>query len=118
MREFGERKKRSDSLIIRSIQTGDVSEFSNSFLDMYQILIKSTPIINDVFCIDSGRGIFRLIVLDREDRIAILSNSKTFKNNEQFRNVYISCDLTYSQRPELIKKKSAESKQGLKHIIK
>ena len=106
MREFEERKKRSDSLIIRGIQTEDVSEFSNSFGDICRTLINSSPIINDVFCIDSGRGIFRLKVLNREDRIAILSNAKNLKNIEQFKNVYISRDLTYSQRQELFEKRS------------
>ena len=112
MREFEERKKRSDSLIIRGVQTGDVSDFSNSFGDICRVLINKTPIINDVFCIDSGRGIFRLKVLDREDRIAILSNAKNLKNIDQLRNVYISRDLTYSQRQELFKKRSEARSQA------
>ena len=108
LREFEERKKRVNSLIVRGIDGPSDNDFAGKFGEVCLSLIGSRPEFNDIYCINRDRKLYRITIMDREKKIALLSNAKDLKNNDQFKNIYISRDLTYSQRQELRSKRAEE----------
>ena len=90
-----------NSLIIRGIEGPSDNDFAGKFGEICLSLIGSRPEFNNIYCINRERKLYRITIMDRDKKIALLSNAKNLKNNDQFRNIYISRDLTYSQRQEL-----------------
>ena len=112
LREYEERKKRVKSIIVNGIQANNDQDFTNQFKNVCEFLINDSPSINDVFCINSDKCIFRVTLEEKEARAAILSSAKNLKNNPLFRRIYISRDLTYMQRQELMLKRSIQRTTG------
>ena len=52
-------------------------------------------------------GLFRAKILDKEQRLLLLSRVKNLRNSEVYRSVYIQQDLTYRQRHEMMVRKFA-----------
>ena len=112
LREYEERKKRVKSIIVNGIQANNDQDFTNQFNNACEFLINDSPTINDVFCINSDKCIFRVTLEEKDARAAILSSAKNLKNNPLFSRIYISRDLTYMQRQELMLKRSIQRTTG------
>ena len=107
MREFEERKKRSNSIIIKGINAIDEVAFKNVLDEMCEELVGESLVIDDIFCINRDRNMYRVKVQNRERKTALLLNAKNLKNSQNFSRVFISRDLTYLQRQELARKRLA-----------
>ena len=107
LREYEERKKRVRSVIVNGIVANNEHEFSDQFNNVCQTLINNSPTITDIHCINSDKRIYRVTLEDKDARIAILSSAKNLKNHPHFSRIYISCDLTFLQRQELIRKRAS-----------
>ena len=100
MREFDERRKRRESIIVKGFRTTTDPLFVNAFTDISRALINRTVTPENVYCINRDTGMYRVTVSDNEVRRNILSESKRLKDISEYRQVYISRDLTYMQRQE------------------
>ena len=65
-------------------------------------LIGSPLVLDDIVCIDAGKGLFSAKILDDEMRQRVLDSAKNLKNSSQYSNVYVNKDLTFKQRPTLM----------------
>ena len=101
MREFEERKKRRESLIIRGVRGNSDIEFSQVFTNICQSLVNSNVTPDSIYCVNRESGMFRVAIRDNNLRKDILSNSKRLKDIPEFRQIYISRDFTYVQRQEM-----------------
>ena len=100
MREFDERKKRRDSIIVKGVKTATDSLFVDAFSNISRTLIGRDVTASNVYCINRDTGMYRVTILDSDARRNILSDSKNLKDISEYRQVYISRDLTYMQRQE------------------
>ena len=103
-REYEERKKRTNSLIVRGIPTGNQQVFRTTFARVCQKLDKTVS-VSDVVPLGTGGNLCRIQVLNKDERFALLASSKNLKNCSEFSNVYISRDLTFNQRRDLARKR-------------
>ena len=55
---------------------------------------------------------YRVRIGIKNDRAEILENSKRLKDNPNYKNVFISRDLTYSQRQAILARRNATSLQN------
>ena len=101
MREFDEKKKRRESLIIRGLRGASDEEFSQTFISLSQTLINFDVTPDKIYCINRESGMFRVSISDSNVRRDILSNSKRLKDTSEFSQIYIARDLTYVQRQEM-----------------
>ena len=108
MREFDERKKRADSIIVRGIEASNASVFASTFKDVCTYLGEANAVVSDIFCVSSANKIFRLKIPDKTTRQNLLTKSNTLKDHNIFGGVFLSRDLTYMQRSELREKRAAE----------
>ena len=101
LKEFEERKKRTKSIIIKGTKARNIQQFRPIFDDICQYLIGSPPVFDDIVCVSETNSIFRVKLQDMDSKYAIISNAKNLNRNDNFKQVYISRDLTYIQRQEL-----------------
>ena len=68
-------------------------------------------VLSDI--IPDGNKFVRAKILNREDKLYLLTSSSKLKNSDLYGNVYISRDLTYQQRSELkIRRQNRQSSQA------
>ena len=99
-REFDERKKRRDSLVMRGVDVASESEFLTLFGRVSNVLTGNSLRPKTVHCISTEAGPYRVQVPDFKARKAMLQNSSKFKEENDFKDIYISRDLTYNQKQE------------------
>ena len=107
LREYEERKKRSNSIIVKGTGAQNNTEFSTTFGNVCQYLLGATPVVKDIFCISSERSMYRVTFQNKDDKVAIVPLAKNLKDNPEFSRIFINCDLTYLQRQELISKRAS-----------
>ena len=107
LKEFEERKKRTKSIIIKGTKARNIQQFRPIFDDICQYLIGSPPVFDDIVCVSETNSIFRVKLQDMDSKYAIISNAKNLNRNDNFKQVYISRDLTYIQRQELAVRRAA-----------
>ena len=107
LREYEERKKRAKSIIVKGTGANSDTEFSGIFGDVCQNLLSECP-AHDVFCINRDTNMYRVTFQDKAARVAILPLAKNLKNIPQFDRIFLSRDLTYMQRQELIRKRASD----------
>ena len=100
LREFDERKKRRDSLIVRGVDVASETEFVTLFGRVSNVLTGNSLRPEAVHCINPEVGLYRVKVPDFKARKALLQNSSKLKEVNDFKDIYISRDLTYNQRQE------------------
>ena len=105
IREIEERRKRINSVIVRGIDAPSEAVFLEKFHRVSQSIIQASPTASNIFFIDRDKKICRIDINDRQARTALLSNAKNLKEGE-FRDIYISKDLTYTQRRENARKRA------------
>ena len=80
MREFEDRKKRRESLIIRDVKGASDKELSQTFISLSQNhnLINSNVTPDSIYCINRESGMFRVSISDSHVRrdISVLNYSK------------------------------------------
>ena len=99
-REYEERKKRRESLIVRGIVAANDSEFSRKFGGVSSAIVGNNVVPESIVCINRQNHLYRIKIADDEVRRNILINSKKLKDDNTYKNVYLSKDLTYLQRQE------------------
>ena len=106
-REFEERKKRADSLIVRGLAGLTDAQFKTKFRDISRDLVGSCVDFSDVYCINREKGLFRVRTKDRKMRQTVLQNANKLKGHQSYGAVFISRDLTYIQRQEMRQRREA-----------
>ena len=114
IREYEERKKRKDSLIVRGTSAKSDAEFAGIFSNIATRVLDKRVIasVSDVYCIKKDTSLYRINVSDSAIRQEILTKCKTLKNDPNYKTVYISRDLTYSQRMEMRKRRLEQAQQN------
>ena len=51
-------------------------------------------------------GLVRAKIKDWEQRMVLLNNIKRLRNSEQYRSLYIQCNLTYRQQQDMIARRN------------
>ena len=112
--EFEERKKRAKSIIVKGIEAANDNIFGTKFSQVCGSLIPgdSSEISGDVFCINREKKIFRVTLVSKDHKAELVSKAKSLKDHPEFSNVFISRDLTYKQRQELIEKREVSRSQS------
>ena len=100
MREYEDRKRRRDCIIVRSSSARSQAEFVGEFSSVSQFLVGSPIPAESVHCINADTGMFRAKISNQESRKKLLDKAKNLKDSSQFSNIFISRDLTYLQRQE------------------
>ena len=98
MWEFEERKKRSGSIIVKGTNANSTGEFSDKFRAVYQYLLNSTPRIASVHCVCPEKKMYRVTFMEKSARVDIMNVAKNLKDASEYRNIFISRDLTKAQR--------------------
>ena len=104
--EFEERKKRLSSVIVRGINATNNAEFSNQFKAVYRHLLNADPAIESTHCINQENKMYRVKFTDKAQRVEIMQKARELKDSE-YRNVYITRDLTLTQRKEIAARRAA-----------
>ena len=99
--EFDERKKRKESVIVRGIEAANEAEFITIFGRISSVVLGRSIAPDNVVCINHQANLYRIKISDSETRRNILINAKKLKENNNYKNVFLSRDLTYLQRQDL-----------------
>ena len=102
--ELREQDKRRASLVVRGITYQSENDFKQKFNEVSNRLLGRTVIMSGLTLINSR--IVRFNVDNREDRVQLLSSSPKLKTIRELNHVYISKDLTYKQRSELLSRRN------------
>ena len=100
---------------MRGIVASNDDEFRAIFGRVSNIMVDTVLQPDNVYRIPSQSNMFRIKITDTETRRKILLNAKKLKDHDNFRNVYISRDLTFVQRQEF-RARRAQSYQN-PHLI-
>ena len=101
MHEFDERKKRKESLIVKGITASNSQEFTHIFNIVSRTIVDKVVTPDNIFKIPNQTNMFRIKIQNEELRKEILSNANKLRDNKNYKDVYISRDLTYQQRQEM-----------------
>ena len=96
--EFEERKKRVSSIIVRGTEANNIAEFTTKFKSVHQHLLNVDPQIADIHCISQANKMFGVTYTDKASKVQIMSVAKNLASSAEYRNVFISRDLTLAQR--------------------
>ena len=66
--------------------------------------------------IQNQPNMFRVKILDNETRKNLVLNSKKLKDNPNYKNVYVSRDLTFMQRQELRARRTLGRSESTTHV--
>ena len=105
IREIEERRKRMNSIIVRGVEAIDNGSFKATLSRVLQVLIQKDTETASVFCLNRENKLYRVDIANKDDRLALLSNAKNLKDNSEFSDIYISKDLTFTQRKENAKRR-------------
>ena len=105
--EFEERKKRAKSIIVRGVSATDNAQFGDTFTAVCSYLLPSMPAASgDVVCIDREKKLYRVNLHTREAKIGLIENAKKLANHPTWGGIYISRDLTWTQRQAQMQKRA------------
>ena len=93
LRELQEQQRRQNSFVLRSFQTNDIL-LRRMFSNIYSFLGVGIMELSSVVKI-GNTGLFRAKILDRGQRMVLMNNVKRVRQSEQYKSMYIQCDLTY-----------------------
>ena len=100
MREFEERKKRRDCIIVRGSAASTEAEFRSEFSGVTQQILGNPVNPTSVQCINPDRGMYRVRIANVQLRDSVLVDAKNLKDSDLYNNVYIARDLTFLQRQD------------------
>ena len=106
MWEFEERKKRASSVIVRGIQANNATDYADKFKVVLQFLLGSEPQVSNIYCISADKKIYRVTFSDKATRVNIMNVARNLKDSAEHKHIFISRDLTFSQREELRSKRA------------
>ena len=111
--EYEERKKRKESVIVRGIVAANETEFTTIF-GRISLAISGRCIQPDqVVCINHQSNLYRIKIADHDTRRSILTNAKKLRDDDNYKNVFLSRDLTYLQRQEFRARRTASTGQNV-----
>ena len=97
--EFEERKKRAKSIIVRGVSASDNVQFGKIFTAVCSFLLPNMPPVSgDVVCISREKKLYRVELHTREAKNGLLENAKKLAGHAVWGSIYISRDLTWTQR--------------------
>ena len=111
--EFDERKKRKESVIVRGIVAANEAEFSTIFGRISSVILGRSVVPDNIVCINHQANLYRIKISDSDTRRNILMNAKNLKDDNNYKTVYLSRDLTFLQRQELRARRAASSRQNI-----
>ena len=104
MLELRERDKRKETVVVKGITFSSEGEFLNNFNRVSEALTGKVMVPEEVFPINSK--IVRMKIANRDDRMLLLKSSPKLKHTRDHAHIYISRDLTYQQRKELLSRRN------------
>ena len=107
--EYDERKKRRESIIVRGIAAANETEFITTFDKISLAILGRSVQPDNIVCINHQTNLYRIKIVDNDTRRSILTNAKKLRDTDDFKNVFLSRDLTYLQRQELRARRVASS---------
>ncbi|KAK3873532.1 hypothetical protein Pcinc_021499 [Petrolisthes cinctipes] len=96
-----ERKKRKDSLVFRDIRANNLAEAKVQLSQVTTAILGSDLSLDDVFCINKDKGIYKAKCTVKELRDTLLFKAKSLKAIPEYKGVYVNRDLTFTHRQEL-----------------
>ena len=116
MREFNERAKCKDSIIVRGSRAVNNDGLRAVLNNIGDVLLNSSIELDSIFCINREHSIYRVEIKSHDIRSRLLAESKKLKDTN-LGHVFISRDLTYLQRQELrAKRMASHSVQTSDHV--
>ena len=112
LREFEERQRRRDSVIVRGLEANTNEEVGHMFGNISTMLIGRRVPAEGLYCIDRTKRLYRLKISDRDTRAELLKKAPRLKDNPNYRKVFVSRDLTYMQRGDLRQQRIARRAGG------
>ena len=111
IKEMNEIAKRRNSVIIKGLVADTPRDLSQKFSRLSQEVMGTPVTLTDVTRIPNHNNIFRAKILNDDVRKQVLDKSKILKGTE-YNNVYISRDLTYSQRSLMFARRQARRSEA------
>ena len=105
--EMREREKRRSSIIVKGLSASSPRDLAQKFSQLTNEVMGFPTSLSDVTPIPGHTAIYRAKILDDEVCKQVLDKAKTLKRTNSHSNVYITRDLTYSQRAELFARRQA-----------
>ncbi|KAK3894276.1 hypothetical protein Pcinc_001970 [Petrolisthes cinctipes] len=99
--EMEERKKRKDSLVFHDIRTNNLAEAKVQLSQITTAILGSDLSLDDVFCINKDKGIYKAKCTVKELRDNLLFKAKSLKDIPVYKGVYVNRNLTFTHRQEL-----------------
>ena len=115
-REFREREKRVDSIIIRGMGVGSLVNIKGWFDEICRYLGLQPIELTGLKSIGNNT-IYRARILDSQKRRDLLAKSVELRNSDQFKRIYINRDLTYLQRQDVINRRKAALRPAPKENV-
>ena len=108
--ELRERDKRRDSVVIRGLDYVNDLEFQALFDQLTLALVNKKIELSGITQLNPR--FIRARVLNRDDRVLLLSSTSALRTMSRFSSVYISRDLTYKQREDLRNRRLGGNQQS------
>ena len=83
------------------------TQFVEKFGEICGAIVGSSVDIEELYCINRERGLFRVGIKDKSAKQDILQNAKKLKGHNRFGGIFVSRDLTFIQRQELRQRREA-----------
>ena len=111
VKEINEINKRRNSIIIKGLVADSTRDLSQKFSLLTQEVMGTPVMLSDVTCIPNHSNIYRAKILNDDIRKQVLDKSK-FLRGTVYNDVFISRDLTYSQRAERFARRQARRSEA------
>ena len=111
IKEMNEINKRRNSIIIKGLAADSPQDLSQKFSLLTQEVMGTPVTISDICPIRSHANIFRAKILNDDVWKQVLDKSKMLRDTV-YNTVYISRDLTYSQRAEMFARRQARRSES------
>ena len=111
LREMREREKRRNSIIVKGLTATGPNDAATKFSELSETQFRTKVDLAEITQIPGQSRMFRAKILSDEQRKLVLDNAKNLKGSA-FSSVYITRDLTRSQRTELYEKRKARRSQS------
>ena len=106
LRELREREKRSNSIMLRGLQTASTSAARDIFRKICDLLDVGIVELSEMVRVGPN-NLFRATVINADLRREVLMRSHELRRSDNFARVYVDRDLTYQQRQEVLAKRRA-----------
>ena len=100
LKEQKEREKRRAFVVVKGLSASSTTDFKTKFTEFASDFTGARVEASEILAIPGQSNFFRVKILDESSRKLLLDKAKQLRDSDDYKNIYVSRDLTYAQRTE------------------